>query len=255
MSEAGVLTQSRSIGLIDDAAVTFSNSSVDLKGMFPQRPVDTAITEQLGSVKASSREFSRRNLDISLGNPVSATAPVDVKTTLATGADVAANATSITVASATGFAVDDVIVIYPEGRPQDVTISQIQAIASNVITLKTGLGTVVGYPAATESGTQFHVFKGHGVAAGNVTKTNYFTMSIIKQKNITGRPIVWLIWKASNSGSMEESNTATDYGTLPMEFKILAPSLADVGVSGPLNHVASMVNAFPSGVRIGGADQ
>lgn len=256
LSEAARLVQSRSIGLVDDVTVSFSNSSVDLKGMFPQTVVDTAITEQLGSVKATAREFSRRNLDIMLGNAVSSgAAPADVKSTLATSADVAANATSITLLSATGFAADDVIVIYPEGKPEDVTISQIDSIATNVLTLKTGLGTAVAYPALTDNTRQYHVFKAQGVAAGNVTKTNYFTMSIIQQKNVSGRPIVWLMWKAANTGSMEQGTSATDYASLNMEFKLLQPSLVDIGLGGPLATVAPLIGLYPMGGRLGGADQ
>lgn len=254
MTEAGRLAQARSIGLVDSATLTFSATSVDLKGGFPQQIVDTSVTEQAGDIKIAAREFSRRNLDIMLGNAVTGAAVTDVATTLATSANVAADAVSITVVSAAGLAVDDIIVIYPEGRPQDVTVTQISAIATNTLTLKTGMGTVVAYPAQTDSSTPYRVFKAHGIAAGNVTKTNYFTLMLLQQKNKTGRPSIWAVWKVANSGSMEQGTSATDYGTLNMEMKILQPSSTDTGVGGDLNNVASLVNLFPSAVRFAGAD-
>lgn len=253
LTEAGRLAQSRSVGLVDNATISFAVASVDLKGGFPQQIVDTAVTEQTGSIKVTAREFSRRNLDIMLGNSISGAAVVDVSTTLATAANIAANATSITVASATGLAVDDVIVIYPEGRPQDVTVTQISAIATNVLTLKTGMGTVVAYPALTESGTVFHVFKAHGVAAGNVSRTNYFSVMLLQQKNSSGRPAVWSIWKAANSGSMEQGTSATDYGSLSMEMKILQPTASDTS-TGDLSVMAPLIAMYPSAARFAGAD-
>lgn len=252
LTEAGRLAQARSVGLVDNVTISFATASVDLKGGFPQQIVDTAITEQTGSIKVTAREFSRRNLDLMLGNAISAVA-VDVKTKLS-GTNVTANATSITVVSATGLAVDDVIVIYPEGRPEDVTVTQIASISTNTLTLKTGMGTVVAYNVTTESGTDFHVFKAHGIAAGNVTRTNYFSVMLLQQKNNTGRPAVWTVWKAANSGSMEQGTSATDYASLSMEMKILQPTLSDVGVGGDLNNMASLISMYPSAARFAGAD-
>ena len=257
LTEAMRMVQARSIGLVDNATVSFNTTSVDLMGGFPQELVDTAVTQQSGSVRIAAREFSRRNLDIQLGNAISATAPTGVATTLVNTANVAADATSIVVEDTTGFAVDDVIVIYPDGRPEDVTISQISAIntGTDTITLKTGMGTVVAYPAQTESTKDFHVFKGLGIAAGAVTRTNYFSMMLIQQKNKSGRPIVWNVWKAANSGSMEQGTSATEYGTLNMEMKILKPSAADIGAGGDLNALASLISLYPTAFRMGGEDQ
>jgi hypothetical protein len=255
LTEALKLPQSRSIGLVDNATISFNVTSVDLKGLFPQVIVDTAVTEQTGSLKVTAREFSRRNLNLILGNPVSTAALTEASTTLVATADVAANAVTFSVVSATNFAADDIIVIYPDGRPEDVTVTQIASISTNTLTLKTGLGTLVAYPALTESGTSFKVFKAFGVAAGAVTRTNYFSVALLKQKNASGRPVMWQVWKAANAGSTEESNSPTDYASLNLDFKILQPSAADTGVGGGLNHVAAIVNAFPSAARFGGIDQ
>lgn len=255
LSEAGRLSQARSVGLVDNVTISFAQSSVDLKGGFPQQIVDTAIIEQTGTIKITAREFSRKNLDIMLGNGSSA-AVTDVKTTLVNTANVAAAATEITVATGGGalFTAGDVIVIYPEGRPEDVTVSIIDSIATDTITLKTGMGTVVAYNALTESTLDFHVFKAFGLAAGNVTKTNYFSVMLIQQKNSSGRPAIWSVWKAANSGSMEQANSPTDYGSLTMDLKIMQPTISDVAVGGALNNVAALISAYPAAARFAGAD-
>lgn len=254
MTDAARLPQARSVGLVDEVKVSFTTASVDLKGLFPQVVVDSAVTEQTGTATATLREFSRRNLNIMLGNQVDAVEPTDTKTTLVKTVDVAANATAIKVAASTGFAVDDVIVIYPNDKPEDVTISQISAITGTDWTLKAGMGTLVAYPALADSTRDYVVFKANAVAAGAITKTNYFSAMIISQRNADGRPTVWSLWKVSNSGSMEEGNQATDYASLSMELKILQPSASDVKVGGPLATVAPLVSLYPLGARLAGAD-
>ena len=258
LSLAGKLPQANTIGLIDDATIAVDVTTVELKGLFPQVTVDMATTANTGSIKIKSREFSRRNLDLILGNGIeSVPTTADVKTTLSATADVAAAATSITLATGTGslFSVGDIITIYPDGAPQDVTVTKIASIATDTITLVTGFGTLAAYPALANAGViNYNVFKSMGVAAGAVTKTNYFTVQLIKPMNSSGRPVVWNAWKCASSGSMSESNSATEYGTLEMEFKILQPTFADLATGGSLNAVAAWVASYPLGARFGGAD-
>ena len=253
------LTQANSVGLVDNASISFTAEAVDLFGGFPQLIQDTAIVKQTGNVKASVREFSRRNLDLALSNGVQTTAATDVKTSLVATADVAAAVTSITVVSGTGFNVADVIVIYPTGAPQDVTVTQISAISTNTLTftLVASLPTVAAYPALTNSGViTYNVFKAAGTAAGNVTQTNYFSFMMVQQNAHTGRPVVWAIWKAANTGTMEQKTSATEYGMLELDIKILQPSGADVSAGGVLNAAPfpTLVGLYPAAVRLAGAD-
>ena len=68
--EAMKLKQENSIGLIDNATVEVSQESVDLTGGFPKVLVDTAVVSQESSITATLREYSRRNLQVMLGEGV-----------------------------------------------------------------------------------------------------------------------------------------------------------------------------------------
>jgi hypothetical protein len=253
LSEAGRLAQARSVGVIDDVVINFASTSVDLKAQFPQVIAATAVTEQTGAITGGLREYSRRNINLMLGNPIVAD-PVESRTTLVKTADIAANATSFSVASATAFAADDVVMIYPDGQPENVTVSQIASIAAAVVTLKTGMGTVVAYPALADNTRDYIMVKAHAVAAGAVTKTNYFSAMILGTKPSNGAPVVWSVWKVANTGSFEQSNNATDWASMPMELKIVSPTASDTKVGGGLATMAPLINLFPMGALFAGAD-
>jgi len=255
LSLASMLPQSTSVGLIDDATYTITQDNVDLEGGFPLQIVDTSITRQTGAITANMREGSRRNLKIMLGEGVSATNPTDVATTLSNAADIAAGSASFDVTSATGINVGDVLIIYPVGRPEDVSLIEVASIAVNTITAATGQSTVVAYNALTETGTTFNVFVANQVPIGAVTKTNYFSATLIQQKNNTGRPKVVTFWKTATSGSLEVSTNATDYATFALELKVLQPAVSEYGVGQPLEHIANIIPSHPTGMLAFGADQ
>lgn len=254
LSEAMLLKQSHSIGLIDQATYTIEQENVDLEGGFPKRIVDTAIVRQAATITATMREYSRRNLRISLGDGLAGTAPTDIASTVATAADVSAGAAAITVASAAGMAADDVVIIYPEGRPQDVSVLQIESIATDVLTFKTGQVTAVDYNALTESGTVFHVYVAQQVPIGNVSQTNYFSAMLIQQDNATGRPNTVNFWKCATAGSMEVATNADDFASNEMELKCLEPAASEYGAGGDLEHVADLIPNHSTGFLAMGAD-
>lgn len=253
LSEAMGLKQANSIGLIDQATYTIEQENVDLEGGFPKRIVDTAIVRQAATITATMREYSRRNLRISLGDGLAGTAPTDTASAIATAADVAAGASSLTVDSAAGMAADDVVIVYPEGRPQDVSILQIESIATDVLTFKTGQLTAVDYNANTEA-TVFHVYIAHQVPIGNVSQTNYFSAMLIQQDNATGRPNTVNFWKCSTSGSLEIATNADDFASNDLELKCLEPAASEYGAGGDLEHVAALIPNHSTGFLAVGAD-
>ena len=90
LSSAMKLKQENSVGLIDNATVEVSQESVDLTGGFPKVLVDTAVVSQESSITATLREFSRRNIQVLLGEGVVpiASEPADAATTVDTPASV-----------------------------------------------------------------------------------------------------------------------------------------------------------------------
>ena len=255
LSEAMLLDQSKSVGLIDDATWTVNQTSVDLLGLFPRTPVDTAITEQAATITATMRDYSRRNLKIMLGAGLEGSAPVDAISALDATADLAAGATvvNVTTGEGTKFAADDVIIVYPVGRPEDVSVLQIASISVDALTLKTGQATLVDYNALTESGTTFKVYVSHQVAIGDVVRTNYFSAMLIQQENTSGDPTVINFWKCATSGTMEVATNAEDFASSTMELKVLVPAISEYGAGGDLEHVADLVPTHPSGFMANGA--
>ena len=255
LSSANLLGQADSVGLIDEASWTVNQTSVDLLGGFPRQIVDTAITEQTATISATIREYSRRNLRIALGDGIAGAAPTAAASSIDPAADVAAGASVINVPTGEGalFTVDDVVTIYPEGRPEDVSVLQIASIAVDALTFKTNQTTVVDYNALTESGVVFHIFISHQVPIGAVTRTNYFSVMLIQQENSTGRPTVVSFWKGAIGGSLEVSTNAEDFASTTLEIKCLQPPTSDFGPGADLEHVKDLIPSHPTGMYLNGA--
>ena len=255
VSQANQLTQAESIGLVDDVSYTVSQTSVDLMGGFPRVPVDTAVTEQAATVTATMREYSRRNLRIMLGDGLAGTEPTAVTSSIDPAEDVAAGAVSLDVApgEGTNFAVDDVITVYPDGRPEDVSVLQIASISIDELTFKTGQVTVADYNALTETGTVFKIFVSNQVPIGNITRTNYFSVMLVQQENSTGDPQIVSFWKAAIGGSMEIASNAEDFASSSMELKILQPAISEYSTGGDLENFADLIPGHPSGMILNGA--
>jgi len=255
MSKANLLTQAESIGLIDDASYSVNQTSVDLLGGFPRTINATAITEQTATISATLREYSRRNLRIMLGDGLAGVAPTAVVSAVDPAADVAAGSTTIDVTPGDGgnFAVDDVVIIYPTGRPQDVSVLQIASIAVDELTFKTGQTTVADYDALTESPLVFQVYVAHQIPIGAVTQTNYFSAMLIQQENSTGNPVVVSFWKAAIGGSLEVATNAEDFSSSTMELKLVDPSAAEYGAGQDFEHVADLIPLHPTGMFLNGA--
>lgn len=245
MQNAGKLAQSNSIGLVDDASVSIAQESVDLEGGFPRKLVASAVTRQTGTVSATFREYSRRNMNIILGNGIPA-AVTEVSTTIT--ADVLIGATTIAVADSAGFAVGDIVAIYQEGKPESVSVVKV-----------TGVDTVDpdGLSFAANSLTQAYsvaagtikVYKANPIKIGAVSQINYFSASLI-QMGASGDPVVWNFWKCAIGGNMDYQTNAEDFASSTMEIKILEPAAADYAVGGPLEHAATLIADHPMGMAL-----
>ena len=250
LSKANLLTQAESIGLIDDATYTVTQTNVDLLGGFPKTIIDTAVTEQTATISATMHEYSRRNMRIMLGDGLAGVTPSAVESLVA--ADAAAGASTVSVTGATGanFSVDDVVIIYPQGRPEDVSVLQIDSITVDALTFKTDQVTSSAYNGTTET---IKIYVAHQVPIGAVTQTNYFSVMLIQQENSTGNPKVLSFWKGAIGGSMEVSTTADDFGSSTMELKLLQPAASDYAASASLEHVADLIPSHPTGMILNGA--
>lgn len=250
LRDAGRLTQAHSIGLVDSASVSVEQESVDLEGGFPQVIVDTAVVKQTSTLSATLREYSRRNMKIMLGGGLeSGASPVDTASLVVADAVLDATEVSVTVTEGVNFSIGDIVVMYPEGRPEDVCIDRVTAIIGDALTLENGIAVALN--GATET---VHIYVANPIAIGAATQTNYFSVMMIQKENSTGRPLNFQFWKAAISGSMTYDTNATDFASNDLELKLLQPAPAEYGAGGDLLHLANVIPTHPTGLFAGGAD-
>lgn len=245
MSSAGKLGQGHSVGLIDEASVSVDQSKVVLKGGYPKQQVASSISEQAAKISATLREYSRRNLNVMVGNGIPAAITAAASTV---ALDIAVDATSVTVASGTGFSAGDLVVIYQAGYPESVSIVKLTTVATNVLSFAAN-SLSKAYEA--DDGV-IHAYKANETALGNVTQVNYFSAMLIQQ-GADGRPQVWSFWKAAVGGNMEYATNSNDYASAKLELDLLLPSAQDVAIGGPLNHIATTIASRPLGIAVVGA--
>ena len=250
LSSANKLTQSHSIGLLDDVTLEVSQENIDLQGGFPRTIVDTAIVSQDATVNATLREYSRRNIRVMLGEGVESVAATDASTTLS--ANAASGATALTLTAAlTGASDGDLVVVYPVGSPSDVSVCEIASGSGGTsLTLNTDTPTLFAYTSGAV------VYLAHHVPLGNVQQTNYFAVQFLQQERSTGRPIGFNFWKASISSGMSLSSNAEDFASTEMQIKIVEPGFQeyDSGGTGDLKHLSTIIPSNPTGLMFGGGD-
>ncbi|MCB0385141.1 MAG: hypothetical protein KDD43_07090 [Bdellovibrionales bacterium] len=257
MSVANQLTEAYSVGVVDDVTVNLSKETAQLQAGFPRNLVDETPTAQLSTLSATLREFSRRNINLQLGNGVAGdnTPETDVKGTMATAAVAGTYTFDLQSGEGAAFAVDDTVVIYPQGRPELVTVARIETLATDTVTLydDTTLDTPLLHDYDGTAAT-IHVFKAYPIAIGDIESTNYISVSFVQKDVHTGRPIVFTFWKASVTSGLEWGTNATDYASTTLELSLLQPAACEYATGGPLEHVADLIPDWPVGYFAGGAD-
>jgi hypothetical protein len=229
--------------------VEVAQESLDLEGGFPKVAVDTAVIKQTSSLTATLREYSRRNLQLMLGEGVSGSEPADFATTLAS--DAAAAAVSITLDTGAGASVDEgqLLVLYTVGSPEKISVVRVSAITGDVLTLDDGTPLMHAY---TVAGTV--VYAAHPVAIGAITQTNYFAVQVLQTERATGRPIGYNFWKAAISSGMNDGSNADDFASTELGLKLLVPAAAEYDTGGDLEHLANIIPTHPTGLYFGGGD-
>ena len=245
LASANKLLDSHSVGLIDSASVSITQESVDLEGGFPRILVDTAVVRQTAEITATLREYSRANLNLQLGRGV-AGAATDFASTV--DAPASSGAVSIDVATGDGasFTAGDMATIYPVGSPEKVSVVLIDSIAVDVLTLDAGTPTLHDYAVGDP------IFTSHQLPVGDVDQTFYFAVMLVAKENSTGRPLVWSFWKGAIASGLEQASNAEDFASNELTLKLLAPSAAEYGGGGDLNHLAGIIPTHPVGMYAAG---
>lgn len=239
LSQAGRLTASHSVGIIDQVKLDIQMDSTDLLTGFPQKPADTAITRQVSGISATLRESSARNLNILLGNGLLAgdTMPSDWKGELS-GAQTANDTTlSVTNASGTAPKAGEYVVVYAENNPGKVTIDQLASdYSGGVLTLVNGL------VEAYDSTDVVRVYKATSLSGGDTDGIPaYFTAQLIRLDRNTSRPVGFNFWKTTISSGMSIAASVADFASFDLQLKALEPSDAELEASGSFYHIADTI--------------
>lgn len=254
LGSAGQLEQSHGVGIIDNATVSVSQNSVDLLGGFPQKIIDTAIISQESSLTATLREYSKRNIDVLLGNAISDYAAAVTTDSVTLDATSTAGTTlNLPLNEGANWVKGDIFVLHSITDPADVNVCMVESVAVDVLTLNTGT------PTTFDAAIGDLLFRAEESAVGNISETNYFAVSLVQKQRVkqgnTSKPAVWNFWKGAISAGMEYSTSADDFGSTELAIKLLEPSAADYATGAALEHLASVIPSYPTGMFAAGADK
>jgi hypothetical protein len=256
LNSAGRLMPASSVGLIDKASINVEQTSVDLKGGFPQVIVDTAITSQSASITATLREVSRHNLNIMMGNGFVAYNDAnltDLKTTLNTASAYATAATALTLTADLAFAAGDTVVIYPDNDLSQVQVALVASYTSGTKSLVLATGHGLLFPIGV--GETVTIYRSPIVSVGAVQSTNYFSVMLIQAERATGRPIAFQAWKAALAGSANYDTNATDFASLELKINLLQPAAVEYdATTGVMKHLSGVIPSNPIGQWVVSSD-
>lgn len=251
LSLANKLTQAHSVGLVDNVTFEISQETVDLEGGFPKVLIDSVVSRQISGVTATTREFSRRNIQLMMGEGVEASEPVDADSTMVNDGNVGTTSISVSPGEGSKFTADTIVVVYDVDDPARVTVARIESISTDTLSLSADTPLLHSYLGTTQN---IKVYVAHPIAIGGVSNTKYFAAQLVQLENATGRPIVINFWKCSTGAGMSYGTNADDFASSEMNIKTLVPAASEYASGADLEHLASIINANPTGMFVGGAD-
>ena len=244
------LKQEHSVGLIDNATVEVTQESVDLSGGFPKVLVDTAVVSQESSITATLREYSRRNLQVMLGEGVVPTAnePADLSTTC--DATTAAGQTDVSVNTETGFDAGLIAIFFgaSDTTKAEVTVALIAGNAAGIINLDTKT------PLLHEVVNGDVVYLANQVAIGAIVETNYFACQLLQVERASSRPIGFDFWKGAIGGGLTFATNAEDFASTELNIKLLQPAATEYAATAVMEHLSGIIPNHPTGMYFGGGD-
>ncbi len=250
LAQANKLTFANSVGLIDQATLEVTQTSVDLLGGFPKVIADTAIVSQESSITATLREYARRNFNLLVGEGIAA--PVaDVNSLVVSNASAAGVDVDVTPGDGSLFTVGDLVQIYTDGENSDLTLARIESIATDAITLDSD--TPLLFDVAGTSATVY-IYKIEEVAIGAIMQTKYFSVQLVQTERSTGRPLTFNFWKGAIGAGMTYATNADDFASTELSIKLLQPSALEYASGADLEHLAAIIPTNPTGLIATGGD-
>ncbi len=250
LSAANKLTQANSVGLIDQATLEVTQTSVDLLGGFPKVIADTAIVSQEASITATLREYARRNFNLLVGEGAVA-AVTDTNSMVVSDEIVGATSVDVTIFEGANFSAGDLVQIYTSGANADVSLCRVASIAADTLTLDSDTPLLHAVNGTTET---VYIYKIEEVAIGAITQTAYFSVQLVQTERSTGRPLTFNFWKGAIGAGLTYATNADDFASTELNIKLLQPSALEYGTGAALEHLANIIPSNPTGLIATGGD-
>lgn len=194
------------IGLVKNFTISTEPQYTELTQGVKNQIVYSVMTSNRAMAQMEVYEYTSRNVAYALGLNGSTLVAQTVATT--TSAAVTANATTITVTSATGLVVNDWIMIQ-EGSDDKAFFRRISAISTNTLTLNAAL------PVALLTGCS--VVKQNAIDVGSQTDQPFLSAKIVG--NIAdGTEVGLLIPKIRITKGFNLGFVTDNFGNMPFEF-------------------------------------
>jgi hypothetical protein len=217
---------------------------------------DSATTYTLNSIALTFTAGSVSSIALGTTALVTALTGIDVASSVGAQAwtDVVKTATSPAAGALTldvqvngaGLKKDDVLVAYPAGKPEQMTVLVLSADASGQ-TLNFANTPLLFALTAGDT-----IYKADNAGIGGNTTTNYFAMDIISKDQSTGKPVGFQLWKVAVTSGLDFSFSGDSWGTTSMAFKAMLPTADDVAASGKLAHTGTFNSKNPYGRFLSG---
>ena len=251
LSLANKLTQAHSIGVLDNVTIEVTQETAKLMGGFPKVTIDQAVISQESSITATLREYSQRNVKVMMGEAASSTFVADIKSLVKTTELAGSVAFDVTATEGSLFSAGQMVVVYPEGQPEKISVVRIASILIDAITLDAGTPLLFDVDGTADI---IHVFGAAEVAVGAIQETNYFAVQMLQLQRGNARPIGFNFWKCSIGSGMTLATSAEDFASTDMVIATLEPAEAEYGAGQNLAHLNNVIPANPVGMYFGGGD-
>lgn len=142
----------------------------------------------------------------------------------------------------TAIAIGDVVTIFEDANPANVTVAVVSNKSSNSITIE-----APGLNQAIPAGSPYTVYKNEVVSAGEPDPTKqFFSATLVQLDRGTGAPLVFDFWKCSVSSGLNLSVNNSSFSSMDMQVKVLKPSARDYSPIGSLAHLSQVIPRFPT---------
>jgi len=195
-----------SIGLVKNFTASGEPQYTDLTQGVKNTIVASVMTSNRIRAQMEVYEYTAKNIAYALGLNGSTLTPISTSTT--TSAAITANATSITVTSATGLVIGDWIMIQ-EGTDDKVFYRKIQNLVTNTVTLNAAI------PVALATGCT--VQKVNVIDVGSTADQPYLSAQVVGSL-ADGTEIGLYIPKLRITAGFSLGFTTDNFGNLPLEF-------------------------------------